>query len=269
MNLGLSPCAASEGSWGRCGARASPHPPPTQAHEQLHTSIRENPQGLAPLEQVCEPTVTSDGCHFAMGQPPVPGPRPVCIRSASWNKFQSVVHSSTQTTYNHPFLSQVLWGGTDGKKNEESDFTKCCRSPCNTACKMPCSLGCQPVINTGREGDQGCVQPKAELARSVMTKTLESFWTIDRSCDVGKSSCKATVFILVLLFSKSTNIAPRFLSLKVEPRISADSPYLFILQSQCFVVVYQHLPVKKWTACSENTLHFTLCPGKCGRASLA
>lgn len=197
MNLGLSSSAVSEGSWGRCGARASPHPPPTQAQEQLHTSIRESPRALAPLEQVRELTVTSHGCHFAMGHPPVPGPRSVCFSSASWNRFQSVVHSSTQNTYNHPFLSQVLWGRTGGKKNEENDFTKHCRSPYNTPCKMPCSLRCQPAINTGREGNQGCVQPKAELASSVMTKTLESFWSTDRCCAVGKSSCKTTAFMSI------------------------------------------------------------------------
>lgn len=83
MSLGLSLCAMSEGSSGRCGARASPHPPPTQPREQLHTSIRENPQPQPPLGQVCELTVTSDGCHIAVGQPPVPGPCSVYIGSTS------------------------------------------------------------------------------------------------------------------------------------------------------------------------------------------
>lgn len=43
--------------------------------------------------------------------------------------------SNTQTTYNHPFLSQVHWGRTDGKKNEENDFTKHCRSSYDTSAK--------------------------------------------------------------------------------------------------------------------------------------
>lgn len=69
------------------------------------------------------------------------------INCSLWCKTYS---SNTQATCNHPFLSQVLWGGTDGKKNEENDFRSHCRSPCNTPCKMPCSLRCQPV--RGREG---------------------------------------------------------------------------------------------------------------------
>ncbi|KAK4826007.1 hypothetical protein QYF61_003780 [Mycteria americana] len=55
-----------------------PHSPA----KQLHTSIRENPQLCAPLEQVCELMVTSDDCHIAAGQPLAPSVAPPALAPA-------------------------------------------------------------------------------------------------------------------------------------------------------------------------------------------
>lgn len=70
----------------------------------------------------------------------------------------------------------MLWGRAEGKKSEEEDFCK--KLQISIQNPLPSAVlnqsHCQPVTSIAEGGreDQGCVQSKGKLARSVMTQGL-------------------------------------------------------------------------------------------------
>lgn len=129
------------GNSGRCAAGASPHPSPTQPREAV---AHINQGKLSTLHAVgagvwdhgdirwlshCHGAATSTWCMF-------------CVQQVYLLKYHcKICSSNAQTTDTHPFLSQMLSGRTEWKKNE-NDFaknSKNCQSPYKTPCLVPCS----------------------------------------------------------------------------------------------------------------------------------